>query len=279
MESIQEIKNRIASVLSTRQITQSMRLVSTAKVQRARFQMEENAGFLAEINHLSQISHLALGGLSHRYTAEPGGSAAVIVISGDRGLCGGYNVNVAKAAREVIGKYEDVKLVTIGSKARDYFRRRGNVRPASSYTGMSESPLFADASDIAQTVLSWYNRGDISAVELVSTKFYTMLRQEPVCRRVLPLSLPQESSRYNCEPGEAAYIEQVVPFYFAGLLYGAMLESATCEQSARISSMDTAVRNADDMIESLTLRYNQARQSAITQEITEIVGGASAVKK
>ena len=280
MESIQEIKSRIASIQSTRQITQSMRLVSTSKVQKARTKMEDNSGFLAEIANIVKIAQLSIDSPSHRYIAEAGNSAAIIVISGDRGLCGGYNVNIAKTARTVIDSYENVRLVTIGSKSRDFFRRRGNIKPTLSYTGMSENPLFADASDIANTVLEWYKNGEVSTIELVSTKFYSMLRQEPECRRVLPLQPPNDDIiRHSCEPGGDAYLEQAVPFYFAGILQSAMLEAATCEQSARITSMDTAVRNADDMITSLTLRYNQARQSAITQEITEIVGGAAAVKK
>jgi len=279
LESIQEIKIRIASIQSTRQITQSMRLVSTSKVQRARAAMENNAGFLTEAERLVRVAALSLDSPSHRYTKAPGKSAAVIIISGDRGLCGGYNVNVSKAARAVIGEYEDAKIITIGSKARDFFRRRGDVTPIMNYSGMSEAPIFADALDIARRVLELYDSGEVSAIELVSTKFYSMLRQEPERKRILPLAPTDESRIYGCEPGGDSYLEGTVPFYFAGVLYGAMLEAATCEQSARITSMDTAVRNADDMISEFTLRYNQARQSAITQEITEIVGGASAVQK
>lgn len=279
MESIQLIKNRISSIASTKQITQSMRLVSTAKVKKARNRMDANAPFLAQAKRLMHIAQQGMGGMSHPYlTPRTVQRSAVIFISSDRGLCGGYTINVGKEAVALATELEQVRLITVGTKAFDYCRRRRKDDIARTFQGISENPFVADAADIAQVALDWFHSGEVDQIYLVSTHFENMLVQEPQRVRLLPLPAVEEDSPFlECEPGEAAYLEKVVPFYLTACIYGAMLESSVCEQSARITSMDSAVKNSSEMIDNLTLRYNQARQGAITQELIEIVSGAGAV--
>lgn len=284
MESLQLIKNRIQGIGSTRQITQSMRLVSTSKVQRARTRMTENRPFLEEARQLVQIAGKSLGGSRHRYLADPpteANRAAVMVISGDRGLCGGYNMNVVREATALIKTIGDARIVTVGVKARDYLRRRYRDKVAHSFIGISENPFPDDAREIAAILLDWFHSGEVDKVYVVYTRFESMLAQTPLVEQLLPLAIPEPEapspSLTRCEPDGEAFLAQAVPFYLSAFLYGAILESSACEQSARIISMDSAVKNADEMIESLTLLYNQARQGAITQELIEIVGGANAV--
>lgn len=282
MDSLQAIKNRITSIRSTRQITQSMRLVATSKVQRVRTRMQENRPFLRESERLMYMVTGTLTDSNNRYMRKgKNGVTAVIVISSDRGLCGGYNINVNKEAARLLHTLNDVKLVTIGSKSREYFRRRKRT-PESSYSGISETPFWEDAADIATLVLGWYDSGEVDAIYVVHTEFESMLKHNLCSRQVLPVERPAEMrdgprALVRCEPAGEGMLGRAAGFFLTAYLFGAILEAACCEQSARIASMDSAVKNADEMVEMLTLRYNQARQSAITQELTEIIGGANAV--
>ena len=280
METLQEIKNRIQSIESTRQITRSMRLVATSKVQRVRARMTENRPFFHETETMLLAVRQLLAGENHRYFAKrTEQKTAVVVICGDRGLCGGYNVNAIKELSTLMRKRRDAQIITVGQKARDYCRRRFPDNVAHSFASISENPFFQDAREIAQLLLSWFDSGAADEIFVVYTRFETMLSHIPTTRQILPLPGDEQTAAIvQCEPAGADFLEQAVPHYLTALLYNAILESATCEQSARISSMDAAARNADDMIESLTLRYNQIRQDAITQELVEIVGGANAVR-
>ena len=285
MQSIQLLKTRIGSIASTRQITQSMRLVSTAKVQRCRARMSAAAPFLEENRRLIAAALQNLEGEQHPYATprQEVKTTAVVVVNGDRGLCGGYNINVIRKAYQLIKELPgEVRLVTVGSKARDYCRRRKRPAIAASFTGVSETPMFDDGAEIARLLLDWYDAGEVDEILVVSTQFVSMLSQHVRVQRLLPLDLPEGEpwpGTVRCEPTGPALLSRTVPFYAASFLYGVLLEAATCEQSARITSMDSAVKNSDEMMESLQLLYNQARQGAITQEITEIVTGAGAVRR
>ena len=280
MESVQIIKNRIQSIKSTRQITQSMRMVSTSKVQRSRKRMNKNRPFFEQACLLADSVLSIMNGENHPYV---GGNdvktAAVVVVGGDRGLCGGYNVNVGREAAEIISSLGDVKILTIGGKARDFCRRRIGKSAAKSYIGISENPFFEDANEIAALLMQWFKQKEIGSIYIVRTEFQSMLAQSTKAEQIFPLVRRGEASTdiVGFEPSGSELIEQLAPFYLASAVYGAMLEASVCEQSARVTSMDSAVKSADEMIASLTLSYNQARQSRITQEIIEIVGGANAV--
>jgi len=287
MESIQRVKERIASIKSTRQIMQSMRLVSTAKVQRARAKMEANRSFSEEI---ARILRLAVGNAdlkNHRFMRENTDAleskSAVIVLSADRGLCGGYNVNVCRQANTLIKGLGGVKVITVGQKARDYFRRRMPDSLAGSHIGISETPIFHSAEEVSADALEWYENGEVDAVYLVYTEFKNILTQNPVAKKILPLE-PEDGEEpvetyVNYEPEIGAFLSHLVPFYMYSTVYGAMLESSACEQSARLSSMTSAVKNSDDIVEQLILQLNRTRQASITQELNEISGGVRALEK
>lgn len=285
MESLETIKNRIQSITSTRQITQSMRLVSTSKVQKARTRMEANRPFLLETERLAIIAAENFSETRHPYLRRrESNRAAVIVISGDRGLCGGYNMGANRHAAALIKSLGgEARIVTIGIKARDFCRRRYRQSLERSFTGISENPFLDDVKEIAALVQGWYDAGDIDNIYVVYTKFESMLAHTPAHKLLLPLDAetarndPGPKGPVHCEPGDGVFLEQAVSLYITACLFGAILESSCCEHAARLTSMDSAVKNADDMIEDLTLQYNQARQGAITQELIEIVGGADAV--
>lgn len=277
MESISSIKTRIQGIETTRQITQSMWLVATAKVQKARARMEANRQFLEETEHLLRAAAAEPDVRQHRYLTPAAGEPVVVVVGADRGLCGGYNIGVCKEASALLKTLENPRLVTVGSKVYDFFRRRNRRSIAQSFTGISENPFPDDARELASLLLDWFHQGQAGEIHLVHTRFESMLVQTPISRRLLPLEPAGADSLY-LEPSAESLLESAVPFYLSAALYGAILEAAACEQSARITSMDSAVKNADEMIDELTLRYNRARQDAITGEIIEIVGGAGAVQ-
>ena len=291
MESLHDIKNRIKGIASTKQITKSMRMISTTKVQRVRNSLEMNRPFLQEAGRMSQIIKANLPYGKHFFSDKREiKNTAVIVIGGDRGLCGGYNVSVGKEAQTLIERVGEAKIITVGVKARDFCKSKFADQIVFSYRGISESPFFEDAETIAETVVKWYKSGEVDQVYVVYTQFQSMLSQIPQTVKLLPFE-PNQIVGYNdsdedsaknnlrirCEIACGKLFEEFVPFHIAAFIYSAILESSTSEQSARIASMDAAVRNADEMIEAKTLIYNQARQSAITQELIEIVNGAEAL--
>ena len=288
MESIQQVKSRINSVSSTRQITQSMHMVSSSKIVKSRNRMVANREFLAETLQMMELASADLEVRDHPYVtvkkkAEGPDKAAVIVLSSDRGLCGSFNANACKEAYALVQELDNVGIITVGSKGKDYFRRRKPNALEKSYTAVSERPFFEDAADIIDPILELYKKGEVQSIYIVYTKFINMLTQEPTVKKLLPLEpkkeLEAQAGAATLEPGTTEFLEMVVPFYIKSFLFSAMLEASVCEQSSRVASMDTAVKNAGEMIDKLTLTYNKARQTAITQEMIEIIGGAKAVQK
>lgn len=282
MESIQDIRTRLKSIASTQQITQSMRLVSQAKVQRARQKMDQNRPFFEQISRTMNDLGCNSVGSKHPYLLErEKNRSLIIVISSDRGLCGGYNINICKEAIALAKRLGEVEFITIGSKVREYCRRR-KKSIHKSYQSISENPFYADAKEIADLALELYNSGQIDQLYLVYTQYVSMLTLTPKSVRLLPLTVPEQTEKpalMRYEPGEENFLGSVTPMYLSAYIFGALLESAACEQASRITSMDAAVKNSTEMIDSLTLQYNRVRQGAITQELTEIVGGANALEK
>lgn len=284
MESLQLIKARIQSISSTRQITRSMRLASTSKVQKTRGRMTANRPFLDSAETLIRIAAENASPQHHYLRQREKTRPAVIVISGDRGLCGGYNINANRHAAALIKSLGgDVRIITIGVKARDFCRRRYKKMLEHSFTGMSENPFYDDIKNVAEIARGWYDNNEADSVYIVYTKFESMLSQKASEKRLLPIPAEEKPAKggfaklTRCEPDGDGFLTVAANFYLAASLFGAVLESAACEQSARITSMDAAVRNSDEMLDALTLQYNQARQGAITQELIEIVSGAGAV--
>lgn len=284
MENLKTIKTRVKSIESTMQITQSMKLVSTAKIQKARRRIENSRPFFEETRHAVLTAANNAQQKNHPYIKEREVKSTVIIaIGSDRGLCGGYNLNVSRRADSLIRKTDDPKVITVGVKVRDYFRRRRrNVIKA--YNDISEMPSFDDAKEIGAYAMKLFNAGEVDEVYLAYTKFINMLQLEPIVERLLPLGVSgEEKEKYTSKdlsdflPDEETFLTEAIPKYVYTCIYGAMVEAAACEHSARLTSMDSAVKNAERLIDELTLTYNKLRQSSITQELSEIVAGANSV--
>ena len=287
METMRDIQIRMKSIESTRQITETMRLISNRKVQKIKKRMEDNRPYYERAVKI--IGDAALGARQnpdirdHAYMAGHGSETKkplVIVVTADRGLCGGYNSNALKEAAALMKNFGEATVFAIGTKGRDYFKRR-KINIGAYYKGMSENPFFEDAQSISGAAVKMFAERDADAVYLVYTEYNTMLSQTPASVRLLPLDTggADVGGGGDCDPGEAEFFEYAVSAYVTARLFGGMLSSAVSEQCARLTGMDSAVKNSEKIIDSLKLRYNQMRQGAITQEIAEIVGGANAVGK
>lgn len=276
--STKEIKNRIRSMESTKQITKAMEMVAASKLRRAQSRVASSRPYFeilyATIREIVESNR----DFSSPYLKEKsGGKSLHIVISGDRGLAGGYNSNVLKLALSRIGEQEAVVL-PIGKKTADFFKSRDIPMLTQKYTeaeGMSLGDCFTAAKDICKRYLN----GEFQRVYITYTNFVSVLSQTPETRQLLPLVKEQElkaekrQSDILYEPGCEEVFDTIIPEYLGGVLYGALCESRAAEQAARRTAMDSATQNADEMIADLSLKYNRARQASITQEITEIVAG------
>ncbi len=286
MANLKDIKRRIHSVESTMQITKAMELVASSKFRHAKERAEAAQPFFnATYKLMAEIAAedpYFNSSFVHKRTEN--GAVLLIVIAGDRGLAGGFNSNVFKLAQaridEVRAQGGNPIVMPIGQKAVDYFARR-EVKVLKTYDHIAEHASVYLAMDMAELVLNTYNRHEsLQSVELVFTNYVSPLVQEAEKIDVIPLTNLAGSHPRKCaveyEPSAEEVFDQLVPQYVAGLIYGAIVESFASEQAARRTAMENATDNAEEMIDSLSLLYNRARQSAITQELTEIVGGANA---
>ncbi|MFT4041983.1 MAG: F0F1 ATP synthase subunit gamma [Gordonia sp. (in: high G+C Gram-positive bacteria)] len=305
MASIRELRSRIRSVQSTKKITKAQELIATSRITRAQARVAAAKPYSQEMTKvLSELASSA-GSLDHPLLKERANPkrAAILIITSDRGMCGGYNSNVLRAARELIslvraeGK-EPVLFVT-GQKGVGYFSFRGTEISAS-WTGFSQAPVYQDASKATDFLVELLvagsgNRVDVpegegtlegvDEIHLVYTRFVSMLTQSPEVRRVAPLSvtadeegaLELQSRNYSFEPGAEALLAALLPRYVATRVYAALLDSAASESAARRTAMKAATDNAEELSKSLSREANQLRQAQITQEISEIVGGTSAL--
>lgn len=287
MASMRDIKRRIKSVGSTQQITKAMNLVSASKLQKAKGELAKTKPFYEETFRVIGNVINNSKGIHHPYLeAKEGGKTLIILVTSDRGLCGGYNANINKLVAHFSEK-KDVEFVIVGSKGRDYFKRRGGTI-IKTHLGVSEKPTYEVAKTIGELALEQFVSGDFSEVYLAYTEFITTLSHEPKLRRLLPVDTSEFESEnaeeenklslMSYEPDEDEVLSYMVPKYINTTIFGGLIDSATCQQAARMTSMDSATENAYSMIDSLTLQYNRARQGAITQEITEIVSGANALE-
>ncbi len=313
MANLKAIRDRISSVKNTQKITEAMRLVAAAKVRRAQEQVLATRPFA---DRLAQV----LYGLQTRLRFEDAdlpllkkrevGSVGLLVISGDRGLCGGYNTNVIRRAenraKELKAEGKDYNYVLVGRKAIQYFQRRNQPINAT-YTGLEQIPTAVEASNIAEGLLSLFLSEGVDRVELVYTKFVSLISSRPVVQTLLPLDpqgleaaddeifrLTTRGGAFEVErqkvtaptrsfPRDMLFeqdpvqiLDALLPLYLNNQLLRALQESAASELAARMTAMNNASDNAKDLIGTLTLSYNKARQAAITQEILEVVGGAEA---
>ncbi|KOP24751.1 ATP synthase F0F1 subunit gamma [Hapalosiphon sp. MRB220] len=314
MANLKAIRDRIQSVKNTKKITEAMRLVAAARVRRAQEQVLATRPFA---DRLAQV----LYGLQARLQFEDANSpllrkrqvksVGILVVSGDRGLCGGYNTNVIKRAENRIKELKaegiDYKLVLVGRKATQYFQRRDQPIDAT-YTGLEQIPTAGEASNIANELLSLFLSESVDRVELIYTRFVSLVSSRPVVQTLLPLDtqgletaddeifrLTTRGGRFEVERQKvtaqtralprdmifeqdpAQILDSLLSLYLTNQLLRALQESSASELAARMTAMSNASDNAGELINNLTLSYNKARQAAITQEILEVVGGAQAL--
>ncbi|OZV13415.1 ATP synthase F1 subunit gamma [Tissierella sp. P1] len=283
-ETTRDIKRRIRGISNTRQITKAMELVSSAKLKRARERLEKSRPYYNTV--LSNIQDIlaTTGNMKHPLLDNREvKSSLYIVVSADRGLAGGYNAGVIRLAENKIREDNiDAKIIAVGSKARDYFKKRG-YDLVGDFVGISEEPEFADARKVGNIALELYKNKDIDEINIVYTKFLGTISQEPTILKLLPSTEVHEGSSERrtvteFEPSTEEVLSYLIPKYIQSTIYGALIEASSSEQAARRVAMEAATDNADEMIDELNISYNRARQAAITMEITEIVSGADALK-
>lgn len=276
--STKEIKNRIRSMESTRQITKAMEMVAASKLRRAQAQVLSSRPYF-EILYFT-IADIASSNrdFSSPYLQErPVKKALYIVIAGDRGLAGGYNSNILKLVQsEIAGK--DAVVLPIGKKALDYFKGKQIPTFTEQYAEAAELTV-GDCFSVSKQVSKAFLAGEFDQIVVAYTNFVSVLAQTPAAMQLLPLKKPEKKESTNqgvilYEGDSEEVFAAIIPEYLGGVIYGALCESRASEQAARRAAMDSATQNADDMIDDLSLKFNRARQAAITQEITEIVAGS-----
>ncbi|MBQ2433423.1 MAG: ATP synthase F1 subunit gamma [Clostridia bacterium] len=276
--STKEIKNRIRSMESTKQITKAMEMVASSKLRRAQAQVDSARPYFRILSSVLNDIVKTNTDFESPYLMKPKtGKNLYIVIAGDRGLAGGYNSNILKMVFAEMAKSESVVL-PIGKKALDFFKARKAEIVSDAYP-VAEDVAVGDCFTIAKNVAKAFKAGEYSSVSVAFTNFVSVLSQTPDMKALLPL-VPEDDgeetkkSEILYEGGSVEVFDAIVPEYLGGILYGALCESRAAEQAARRTAMDSATSNAEDMIADLSLKFNRARQAAITQEITEIVAGA-----
>lgn len=285
MASMRDIKRRKGSIQSTQQITKAMKLVSTVKLQRSKQHALNSKSYFNYMYSTVQSMLAKAGSINHVYvTGNEAEKKAVIVISGNRGLAGGYNSNVVKLITKGELKKEDLVMYTVGKKGREAFTRYG-YELAEDYSEMIESPEYVDAMRLCASLLNRYRQGEIGEIYLAYTAFKNTVSHIPTLMKLLPVDQEaivedgkeDDKVPMNFEPAEEEALELIIPKYVSSIIYGAMIEAVASENGARMQAMDSATSNAEEMIDKLTLQYNRARQGSITQELTEIIAGAQAI--
>jgi len=295
MPSLKDLKNRIASVQSTRKITSAMKLVAASKLRRAQEQAEAGRPYADRMGRMlsSLAANVAAGTGGPRLMAGTGSDKVhlLVVMTSDRGLCGGFNSTIVREARRQIQRLQaegkTVKILTVGRKGRDLLRRDYARLIVQSYEDVGRRRLsFADADKIANKLLELFEANEFDVASLVYNKFKSAIAQVVTIQQIVPFApssgngtetASDAQAVYEFEPGEEQILADLLPRNLAIQIYSALLESAASEQGARMTAMDNATRNAGDMIKKLTLTYNRSRQAAITKELIEIISGAEAV--
>lgn len=287
MASMRDIKRRKGSIQSTQQITKAMKLVSTVKLQRARNGAENSKAYFQCM--YQTVSHILarVGSIQHKYL-QPGASdkKAVITITSNRGLAGGYNSNIVRMIKtdEKFDR-ENTMIYAIGRKGKDALVRDG-YQIKMDMSDVIDEPCFPDAMAISEAILKDYENGEIGEIYLAYTAFENTVSHVPTLLKLLPMDASIAEDRMedgeseipmNFEADDEEALNLIVPKYVTSLIYGGLVEALASENGARMQAMDNATSNAEEMISDLTLKYNRARQSSITQELTEIIAGAEAI--
>jgi F-type H+-transporting ATPase subunit gamma len=291
--TLRDIKQRITSTQSTRQITRTMEMVATAKIKKAQERIESARPYaLAMMEVLGDVAKFVRGATHPLLETHPERKRVVVIaVTSDRGMCGAFNSNILRMTEQLMARERDdgvsVDLIAVGKKAVGYFRYRG-VEPLASYRDISEKPTIADARSIAAHVIPAYSEHDLDGVEIVFNRFKNVAEQKAESHQLLPIppavvetgdgEMDSVVPEYIFEPSADDVLQRLLPTYVETLIYRSLMESAASEQGARRTAMKSATDNANEMITTLTRSYNRARQASITNEIAEIVGGAAALE-
>ena len=291
MPNLKDLKNRIASVKSTRKITKAMQMVAAAKLRRAQDAAEQARPYTERFNAVMGKLAASVGDAANapRLLAGTGEDKVhlLVVMTAERGLCGGFNANIAKLAKlhaaELLAKGKTVKILTVGKKGRDAMRRDYGQYSVG-HIDMSEVKRlgYADAQGIAAEVLKRFDSGEFDVAKIFFSRFENVVSQIPTMQQVIPFDMSEvrevdTDSFYDYEPDEQAILADLLPRGVATAIFAALLENGASEQGARMSAMDNATRNAGEMIDKLTIEYNRSRQAVITNELIEIISGAEAL--
>jgi F-type H+-transporting ATPase subunit gamma len=285
MATLREVRSRIGGVRKTQKITRAMKMVAAAKLRRRQLAVLAARPYARKMKEL--LSHLAqhAGNATDLMMPREARSVAVVVVTTDRGFCGAFNANVMKAATAHIaaqGPGVSVRLFCIGKKGVDFFSKR-SYDLAGRYTGMGAHLHFGQAQEIVRTIVEAYRRGEYDRVDVIYNEFKSIAQSRIVNEQFLPVAPAAPGGAespppdYICEPGEAEILRAMVPRHLNFFLWRVLLESAAAEEGARMAAMENATENAQEMISTLQLQYNKARQTSITKELLEIVSGAEAL--
>ncbi|NRA40947.1 MAG: F0F1 ATP synthase subunit gamma [Pseudomonadales bacterium] len=286
MAGTKEIRTQIASVKSTQKITSAMEMVAASKMRKAQDRMEVGKPYATRIR--SVVGHIANSSpeYQHAFMQERDvKNVAIIIVSTDRGLCGGLNINLFKKAVKLMAEYDakgiGVELCTVGTKASAFFGGFG-ANITATVKDLGEQPKVSDLIGAVKVVLDAFNEGKVDKIYLLSNEFVNTMTQDPQVKQLLPLEADEDSKGkhrwdYLYEPDAETLLDGLLTRYIESQIYQAVVENGACEQAARMVAMKNATDNAGDLIDGLQLVYNKARQAAITQELSEIVSGAAAV--
>ena len=290
MPSLKDLKNRIESVKSTRKITKAMQMVAAAKLRRAQDAAEASRPYTERFNAVMAGLAASVGGSDSAPKLLSGtGSDKVhllIVMTAERGLCGGFNSNIAKLARthaqKLLAEGKTVKILTVGKKGRAALKRDyGNYFVGHVDLTEVKRVGYVNAQDIAKDVLARFDAGEFDVATIFYARFENVVVQHPTAQQIIPAKFEQvegtEATLYDYEPGEEEILADLLPRGVATAIFSALLENAASEQGARQSAMDNATRNAGEMIDKLTIEFNRSRQAVITNELIEIISGAEAL--
>ena len=290
MPSLKDLKNRIASVKSTRKITKAMQMVAAAKLRRAQEAAEASRPYTERFNAvMAGLASGAAGSAAAPKLLSGTGSDQthlLVVMTAERGLCGGFNGNIAKLARshaqKLLAQGKTVKIVTVGKKGRDVIKRDlgAHFEQHVDLTGVKRIS-YANAQSIAKDILAKFDGGEFDVATIFFARFENVVTQHPTALQIIPAQFEAEegaqAALYDYEPSEEAVLADLLPRGVATQIFAALLENAASEQGARMSAMDNATRNAGDMIDKLTIEFNRSRQAKITNELIEIISGAEAL--
>jgi len=290
MANLKVLKNRIASVKSTRKITKAMQMVAAAKLRRAQEAAEMSRPYTERFNAVMAGLAASAGGEGAPKLLSGTGDDKVhllVVMTAERGLCGGFNGNIAKLAKahatDLLAKGKTVKIVTVGKKGRDAIKRDFSDYFVG-HVDLTEVKRvgYEDAQGIARDVLARFDAAEFDIATIFYAKFVNVVSQIPTAQQVIPFEVPEGADAetgtlYDYEPSEEAILADLLPRAVATQIFAALLENGASEQGARMSAMDNATRNAGEMIDKLTIQYNRSRQAVITNELIEIISGAEAL--